>query len=119
MRPRCFPARSRALTHSVGPSAISIMVDTPASAARRTASSRSASNFASLKCAWVSNQRSGSADVEELHVEVQFRIRRNHVAEAARAVPELRRNDETAFTADFHGGHAFVPSLYYLADADR
>src|SRR5262249_57170162 len=56
---------------------------------------------------------------EQLDIEHQRRIRRDHPAGAAGAVAERGRNDQRALAADLHGGDALVPALDDAALADR
>ena len=51
-----------------------------------------------------------SGDAEQLDLEHQRRIRRDHAARAARAVREVRRNGELALAADFHAGDHLPPA---------
>src|SRR5262245_54448321 len=50
-------------------------------------------------------ERRSVLDVQQLHIEHQHGIRRNHRARATLAVTQRRRNDQRAFAADFHAGH--------------
>src|SRR6516225_11743810 len=56
---------------------------------------------------------------QELHVEQQRRIRRDHTARSARAVAERRRDDQRALAADLHAGNALIPPGDHPALADR
>src|SRR5258708_31669043 len=56
---------------------------------------------------------------EQIDVEHQRGARRDVAAGAARAIAEVRRNDQRALAADMHGGEAFVPALDDLALAER
>src|SRR5271155_3617812 len=56
---------------------------------------------------------------EQIDFEYQRGARRDVGAGAARAVAQVRRNDQRALAADMHGGDAFVPALDDLALADR
>src|SRR5580658_4085602 len=56
---------------------------------------------------------------EKIDVEDQRGSRRDDAAGAARAIAQVRRNDQRALAADMHGGDAFVPALDDLALADR
>src|SRR5271168_801788 len=56
---------------------------------------------------------------EQIYVEHQRGARRNDAAGAARAIAQVRRNDQRALAADMHGGDAFVPALDDLALAER
>ena len=58
-------------------------------------------------------------DLEQLDVEDQRGVRRNHAAGAARAVAQSRRNHERALAAHLHAGNAFVPALDHAARAER
>src|ERR1700744_6074083 len=60
-----------------------------------------------------------SLHAEQLDVEHQRRVRRDHAAGAARAVAKLRRDDQRAVAADLHGGDALVPAGDHLSLADR
>src|SRR5262245_59019520 len=68
-----------------------------------------------------SRSRSSLLQVEELHLEQQRRVRRDHPAGAARAVAEVGRDQQRALAADLHAGHALVPALddLALAEAER
>src|SRR5215475_8152085 len=72
-------------------------------------------------CAWVHPWRGTPPllDLQQLNVEVQFRVGRDDVAGAAGAVAEFGRDDELARAANFHAGDAFVPALDDLAGAER
>jgi hypothetical protein len=59
-----------------------------------------------------------SGDAEQLDLEHQRRIRRDHAARAARAIREVRRNGELALAADFHAGDALVPASDHLPPAE-
>src|SRR6185312_17234052 len=52
-----------------------------------------------------------SVDLEQLDLEDQRGIGRDHVAGAALAVAEFRRNGQLAFAADLHAGDALIPTL--------
>src|SRR3954447_24105010 len=54
---------------------------------------------------------------EQLHVEYQGGVRRDHAAGAARAVPFCGRNCQRPLSADAHAGHALVPAADHLAAA--
>src|SRR6202158_1960621 len=56
---------------------------------------------------------------EQIDVEHQRGARRDVAAGAARAIAQVRRNDQRALAADMHGGEAFVPALDDLALAER
>src|ERR1700678_561253 len=58
-------------------------------------------------------------NAEQIDLEDQRGARRDDAAGAARAIAQVRRNDQRALTADMHGGDAFVPALDDLALADR
>src|SRR6266550_4515953 len=62
---------------------------------------------------------SGGVDREQLHLEDQRRARRNHIARAAVAVAEMRRDDELALATDAHRADAFVPAFDDAPLADR
>src|SRR5262245_15826531 len=62
--------------------------------------------------------KSASLHRQQLDVEHQRRIRRDHAAGTAGAVAERRRNDQRALAADLHGGDALVPALDDAALAD-
>src|SRR5688572_14468502 len=55
--------------------------------------------------------------IEQLDLENQRCVRRNHPAGAPRAIAELGRDDEHALAADLHAGHALVPALDHPAAA--
>src|SRR3978361_2178791 len=55
---------------------------------------------------------------EPLDVEDQRGARRDVVAGAARAIAQIRRDDQRALAADMHGGDALVPALDHLALAE-
>ena len=55
---------------------------------------------------------------KQFHVEHQRRVRRDHAAGTARAVAELRRDDQRALAADLHRGDALVPAGDDTALAD-
>src|SRR5262249_2943046 len=64
----------------------------------------------------------GFADLfhrEQLDIEHQRRVWRDHPACAARAIAERGRNDECALAADLHRGDALVPAGDDLALTDR
>src|SRR5579863_5842988 len=63
--------------------------------------------------------RASALHVEQFDVEDQGRVRRYDAAGAARAITELRRNDQSALAADFHRGDTFVPARNHLALSDR
>src|SRR3954447_20958385 len=63
--------------------------------------------------------RRRSADAEQLDVEHQRRVRRDHTAGAAAAIAERRRNDERALAADLHAGDALIPAGDHLAAAEH
>src|SRR4051794_12955928 len=63
--------------------------------------------------------RRRSADAEQLDVEHQRRVRRDHTAGAAAAVAERRRNDERALAADLHAGDPLIPAGDHLAAAEH
>src|SRR5689334_16799064 len=56
---------------------------------------------------------------QQFDIEHQGRVRRDYAAGAARAVAELRRDDQRALAADLHGGDAFVPARDHALHADR
>src|SRR5262249_42586897 len=58
-------------------------------------------------------------DVEQLDLEEERRVRRNHAARSARDVTEIRRNQERTLAADLHRRDALVPSLDHAALPDR
>jgi hypothetical protein len=55
---------------------------------------------------------------EEIDVEDQHGIRWVDAASAARAVAQVRRNDQRALAADMHGGETLVPALNHLTLAE-
>src|SRR5262249_51398187 len=57
-------------------------------------------------------------DAQQLDLEDQRRVRRDHVADAAGAVAEVGRDDEGTLAADLHRGHAFVPAGDHLPSAN-
>src|SRR3978361_1388004 len=57
--------------------------------------------------------------IEQFDVEHQRRVGRNYAAGAARTVAQLRRNDQGALAAHFHGGYALVPAADALPVTDR
>src|SRR4029453_8765741 len=57
--------------------------------------------------------------VEKLDVEDERRVGWNDPAGAPLPVGHVRRNNQRAFAADFHAGYAFVPTLDYLALAEK
>src|SRR5436190_13740730 len=68
----------------------------------------------------MNSTNSGSAlHVEQLDVEHQRGVGRDHATGAARAIAERGRNDEGALAADLHGGDALVPAGNDPARADR
>src|SRR5688572_30720715 len=54
---------------------------------------------------------SAPADAEQLDLEDERRVRRDHVAGAAFAVGDRRRADEPGLAADLHALHTFGPAL--------
>src|SRR5690606_6606761 len=62
--------------------------------------------------------RRSSADLEELDVEDQRGVRRDHAARTARAVALLGRDHEAALAADLHALHALVPTGDHVAGAE-
>ena len=62
--------------------------------------------------------RPPDSDAEQLDLEHQRRVRRDHAAGAARAVAELGRDRQHARAADLHALHAFVPAADHLAGAE-
>jgi hypothetical protein len=58
-------------------------------------------------------------NAEQIDLEDQRGARRDDAAGAARAIAQVRRNDQRALTADMHGGEAFVPARDDLALAQR
>jgi hypothetical protein len=52
---------------------------------------------------------------QQLDVEVQSRIRGNHIACAVGTIGELRREDEPGLLSDAHLGHSLVPAPDDLA----
>src|SRR5581483_1677784 len=59
-----------------------------------------------------------SANVEELDVEHERRVRRDGPSRAAGAVAEVGRNDQRSRTADLHPGHALIPAANDFAGAE-
>ena len=65
------------------------------------------------------NDKSGrSADLQQLDLEGQLGIRRNHSSEPRFAVGQFAGNDELANAARFHADHALVPALDDFADSE-
>src|SRR5687767_5458929 len=58
-------------------------------------------------------------DLEEIDLEHQRRVGRDHAAGAAGAVTHRWRNREDSRAADLHACHAFIPSGNHLARAER
>src|SRR5688572_30185050 len=58
-------------------------------------------------------------DLEEIDLEHQRCVGRNHAARAAGAVTHRWRNREDSRAADLHAGHTFIPSGNHLAGAER
>src|SRR5262245_15709298 len=57
----------------------------------------------------------GSAQTDQLDMEDQRRVGRNHGRIAAGAIGQLRRNHELALAADPHAAHPAVPALDHVA----
>src|SRR5207302_552074 len=57
--------------------------------------------------------------VQQLHVELERRVRRDRAREAARAVGEVRRDQQLAAAADLHARDALVPALDHPPLAER
>jgi hypothetical protein len=64
-------------------------------------------------------QRAPLLHAEQIDVEYQRGARRDDATGAARAIAQVRRNDQRALAADMRGGDAFVPALDDLALAER
>src|SRR5215813_65811 len=58
-------------------------------------------------------------DAQQLDLEDQRRIRRDHIADPAGAVAEIGWDDERALATDLHRGNAFVPAGDHLPSANR
>src|SRR5882724_10371363 len=63
--------------------------------------------------------RASLLELEQLDLEHQRRVGRDHAAGAARAVTELGRDQQRALRPDLHAGNAFVPALDDLPVAER
>lgn len=55
------------------------------------------------------------SDVEQLDVEDQGGIWRNHTTGSASSIAELRRNSQLPFTSNFHSCYSFIPALDHPA----
>jgi hypothetical protein len=55
------------------------------------------------------------SDVEQLDVEDQGGIRRNHTTGSASSIAELRRNSQLPFTTNFHSCYSFIPAFDHPA----
>src|SRR5215469_13715129 len=62
---------------------------------------------------------SSTLHVKQFDVEDQRGVWRDDAAGAAGAIAELRRDDQSALAADFHGRHTFIPAGDHLPPADR
>lgn len=49
-------------------------------------------------------------EAEQLDLKIESGIGGNHVTGASSSVTELRRDDETALSADFHASDALIPA---------
>src|SRR6185312_6664873 len=76
--------------------------------------------FMAFSCGWVwwlhgatlqGRWHSVRVDLKQLDLEHQRGVRRNRAAGAALAVTQCRGNQQDAFAAHAHAGHAFVPAL--------
>src|SRR5690606_29266138 len=56
---------------------------------------------------------------EQLDLELQGRVGRDHATGTARAIAQVRRDDQHAGAADLHPGHALVPALDDHAGTER
>src|SRR4051794_17909953 len=63
--------------------------------------------------------RRRSTDAEQLDVEHERGVGRDHAACPAAAVAERRRNDERALAANLHAGDALVPAGDHLTGAEH
>src|SRR6185295_7285667 len=57
-------------------------------------------------------------DPNQLDVEEERGVRRDHTTRPSRAIAEVRGDHEFSLTAHFHSGNSFIPPLDHLADAD-
>lgn len=55
------------------------------------------------------------SDVQQLDVEDQGGIWRNHTTGSASSIAELRRNSQLPFTSNFHSCYSFIPALDHPA----
>jgi hypothetical protein len=81
--------------------------------ARHAATLIAAISHHRLICHWL------FSDVEQLDVEDQGRIWRNHTTGSASSVAELRRNSQLPFASNFHSRYSFVPAFDYLTASER
>src|SRR5262249_11054062 len=56
--------------------------------------------------------------VEELDVEHQRRVRREHAPGAARTISELGGNDQRSLAAHLHSGNTLIPSRNHLTGSE-
>jgi hypothetical protein len=79
-----------------------------------------ASEFQALDCPFcVAAVARSLLHAEQIDIEDQHGARRNDATGAARAIAQVRRNDQRALAADMHSGEAFIPALDDLALAER
>src|SRR5688572_1912436 len=57
-------------------------------------------------------------DFEQLDVEDECRVRRNHAAGAARAVRKVRWQHQPTLSTNFHPLHPLIPAADHLAGAE-
>src|ERR1044071_8479529 len=58
------------------------------------------------------------AGPQQLDIEYQCRVRRNHATGAAAAVTQVWRDTQLTLPANFHAGYTFVPALDHLSSAE-
>jgi hypothetical protein len=58
-------------------------------------------------------------EVDQLDIEDQGRVRRDHTTGPTRAIAKLRRNDQGTLAAHLHAGDALVPAADHPAGAER